>query len=431
MKEIKPDSELSAEELVQLYIKCNEGLKKAQQLLIEEFRDYQQQIRDVTIQFKQAKGLRLKPQVAAAQSELNVLEIRLLTLTHIANSIAWQMLSGEIHLVRRLHMRETEQKFLDSSNVAHAIESADSINKNLLDFALLSDLTNTIQIGDLLVRRIDSVEIIELKEGKVNDKITKILDTAEAGGQSIEEIDFAAFDSKTAAQARRMVRQRIKKLNAEDVMRNDFGTDPITKLPITVSTPTIETEYYHEELAKLREQLKLKTWAYTCIEGCVHIGMYRGEGLVTMAPTVIKSILEGKTKHHYVVDWLQLLDQVAEPVFAKLFDQEFILDFLTSQVKIIIGLDLDALMHTFNVFGLQTEWMTTKETSVFKNSALSSQLVDFNNKGIKIITPNDTNSIQALGKGVLSKIVFDNIYPSNIALTILNSERPSIPESNI
>jgi len=420
-------SDWSDETVIQFYTKCNDGFKTAQKLLIEERTDYQNQLRDASSQQKKFRGLRLKADADKIGTTIDIIELRLSALAHIADGIAWTMLGGQLHWARRLHMQETEQKFLDSSNVAHAIKTADTINENPLEFALLSDLGCVVQIGDLLVRRAHSVEIIELKEGGVNDKIIKLFDTTEQEGKNIADIDLSAFDAKTAAQARRMIRQREKKANAEEIIDTDTGIDPVTKLRIAVSTPLIPTEEYYEALHTLREQLRNQTSAYTCLEGCLHIGMYRGESVSEIAPTVIKDILELSTKNYVLIDWLEIIDRVAEPIFAKPFDQEFILDFLTSQVKVIMGLNLDGLIYTFNVFGLQTAWMTTKETAKLKQGEVGKQIFVFDNKGISIINPNTPDTFGALGKGILSKILYDNILPSNIALTMLNSARPNLP----
>ncbi len=424
----QPSVEWSAETFQHFYEKCNEGYKKAQELLIEERIAYQQQLRDATSRQKKARGLRLKNDAEAIGIEMATLEVRLSVLSHVADGIAWTLLGGQLHLVRRLHMQETESKFLDTSNIAHAVQEAEKINANSLDFALLADLTGAVQIGDLLVRHPHSIEIIELKEGGVNDKIIELFDATEHTGKSLAEVDLSGFDAKTVSQARRMMRQRERKVNAEGIMSNDVGIDPVTKLPITVSTPLIMTENYYSELLALREKLQNGTSAYICIEGCLHIGMYRGESIPTVAPAAVKFVVEQATENYILIDWATITDQVSEPIFAKSFDTDFILDFLTGQIKVIMALDIDALMYTFNVFGLQADWMTTKETMKFKEGGLGKQIIEFKNKGVKLTLPNELDRMGALSRGIVSKILYDNILPSNIALSMLNSDRPKLPD---
>lgn len=424
----QPPTEWSTETSRHFYEKCNEGYKKAQALLIEERTAYQQQLRDATSRQKIARVLHLKNDAAAIGTEIATLEVRLSALAHIADGIAWTLLGGQLHLVRRLHMQETESKFLDTSNIAHAVQEAEKINVNPLNFALLADLTGTVQIGDLLVRHPHSIEIIELKEGGVNDKIIELFDATEQMGKSLTEVDLSALDAKTVAQARRMMRQREKKANAEGVMTNDIGTEPVTKRPIAVSTPLIATENYYGELLALREKLLSGTSAYTCIEGCLHIGMYRGESIPTVAPVAIKFVVEQATENYILIDWASIIDHVSEPIFAKPFDREFVLDFLTGQIKVIMALDIDALMRTFNAFGLQSDWMTTKETTKLKEMGLGKQIVMFKHKGIKLTLPTDGDMMGVLGGGIVSKILYDNILPSNIALSMLNSDRPKLSD---
>jgi len=58
-------------------------------------------------------------------------------------------------------------------------------------------------------------------------------------------------------------------------MQTDQGIDPASGGEIKTGTPTISTQFFHQELIELQEELKDKTWSYTVDEACLHIGMYR------------------------------------------------------------------------------------------------------------------------------------------------------------
>lgn len=403
------------------YVACHDGFKVAQKLIIEEIKKYQNLLRDSKTELKEHRRQRNKEKEKEILLKIQIIERRIHNFSHMADGIAWQMLGGQIHLARRFHIQDKSSKFLDSSNLPHALAVADELNKNPNDFALISDLTSFIQIGDLLVRHGKITEIMELKEGKVNDLIRDFLDSIEKDGKEITEENLKEkFDKNTVKQIKRVLRQQERATRAVDIMNNDKGIDPVTGQNIFVRTPSIKTEFYHEELGKLYEDLQTKIWAYTVVDTCVHIGMYRDEGLA-MAPFTIPHILKQQTENFIVVDWLSITENLSEPIFAKPFPPEFIVDILTGKVKIIIGINVDALIETFNVFGLDTRWLTEKETARLKQVSVREGMIVVNNKGIIITLPGGAQEATLYG-GTFSKIIYDSIKPSNIAQSYLSSK---------
>src|SRR5690606_807424 len=89
--------------------------------------------------------------------------------------IAWQLLQNQTHNARRLHIGQNSKKILENSNIDHAISISNKINEDPMSFALISDITGFVQIGDLLVLDKNGLGIVELKEGKVNAKIQQFL----------------------------------------------------------------------------------------------------------------------------------------------------------------------------------------------------------------------------------------------------------------
>lgn len=415
-----PPSTWDKDVLNKFLIACHDGFKIAQKLIVEELKKYQTYLRETTAELKEFRRQRNKDKEKETSSKIKIIERRLHNFSHMADGIAWQMLGGQIHLARRFHIQEKSSKFLDSSNLSHALKVADEINKIPEDFALLSDLTSFIQIGDLLVRHGKITAVMELKEGKVNDLVREFIDTIDRSGNRITDEDLKEkFDKNTIKQIKRVQRQQERAERAVDVMNNDKGIDPVSGKDIFIGTPSIPTEYYHEELRKLYEDLQNKIWAYTVVDTCVHIGMYRDEGL-SMAAFTIPHILKNKTENFIVVDWVSITENLSEPLFGKPFPPEFIIDILTGKVKIIIGLNVDALIETFNVFGLKTRWLTEKETAKRKQGSVKEGIIVVNKKGIAINIPG-TEEVTIYG-GTFSKIIYDNIKPSNIALSFLLSD---------
>lgn len=402
-------------------IKVHEGFKEAQNILIEKIIYYQDILRDKRKSLKEYNRSHDSENKKKTNYEIKVISQRLSTLAHIADGIAWQLIGGEIHIARRFYIEEDSSKFLDSSNIEHAKKVADKINESPLDFALISDLTNYVQIGDILVKHENYVSIMELKEGKINDQIKEFVDELERNSKSVtDEILKEKFDDKTVKQAKRMQRQKIRAERVTEIVNNDKGIDPVSEQPIRISTPQIRTEGYHDQFIELLKNLDSKTWAYTVVENCLHIGMYRDEGIL-MAGFAIENILKEETDNFIIVDWLSITNNLSEPIFSKPFPADFIIDVLTGKIKIILGLNLDNLIELFNLLGLETKWLNKKETAKAKQNMGRKGIVVINNKAISLNLHKYGGDVIMSG-GIISKILYDNILPSNIALTMMSTE---------
>ncbi len=400
-------------------IKVHEGFKEAQNLIIQEVLLYQDIYRKKKKDLKDYRRKRDKTNEEKLKDKIGIVEQRLYTLSHLADGIAWQLIGGEIHIARRFHIGEKAMNFLDSSNLKHAIEVSDQINEKPLNFALLSDLTSYIQIGDLLIKSGNKLGIMELKEGKVNDQINDFFRKMESEDREINEEQLEeVFDETTIKQAKRMLRQKVRAENAAQVINEDIGTDPWSGQKITVSTPNIPTIGYHELFNVLRKRLEEKIWAYDVVEDCLYVGMYRDEGLA-MART-IEIILKKETENFAIVDWLSITNNLSQPIFAKPFDPDFIIDVLTGKIKIIIGLNVDRLIELFNDLGIDTRWLSKKETAKAKQKQIRKDLVIINQKAIAMKLNQYGENDVLISGGIFSKILFDNVYPSNIANSLLS-----------
>lgn len=412
---------LTKKEIESFIQKCHDGFKEAQKKLIEEIRYYQQLNREYKNQLKEARTLRDKESEKDLMYKIEATKFRLSTFSHIADAIAWQMIGGQIHVARRLHVKNEEPKQLDSSNIEHAIEVADEINKNPNDFALISDITGYIQLGDLLVKHKEIIGILELKEGKVNDQIAEFLQKLEKESKELNQDELSKhFDKKTAKQITRVHKQKQRAIQATEIINTDKGIDPSSGKPIVLSTPKVHTENYHVELEKLHRDLSSKAWSYGVVDSCVLIGMYRDEAL-PMGPFLIEQILKSQTEDFLVTDWHSIVDNVSEPIFLKPFSPDFIIDVLIGKIKVIVGLDMNELINQFNKRGLPTKWLSRKEAGKIKSENNNGSTIFINNKCVSFTLPKQGEII--MGGGIISKIIYDNIRPTNIADSLLSVDK--------
>src|SRR5690606_32039322 len=98
-------------------VKVHEGFKKSQDLLVKEILENQELLRQKNEVLKESRRNRETEKIEKLTVEIQVLEQRLSTFSHIADGIAWQLVQGEIHIARRFHIGENTSKFLDSSNI--------------------------------------------------------------------------------------------------------------------------------------------------------------------------------------------------------------------------------------------------------------------------------------------------------------------------
>lgn len=209
-------------------------------MIIEEVLFNQNLLRKKKIELKENRRLRDKEASIKTEHVISVIKNRLGAYFHIADGIAWQLINGEIHISRRLFIGETTKQ-LNSSNLDHAITVANEINQFPENFALISDLTHFVQIGDLLIRTPESIGITELKQGAVNEKIAKLVNKMSNPDCPIKVIEeeISTFDTNTIKQLDRVLRQQKRAFQAIEVINKDKGNDPKTGQKITVLTPKI------------------------------------------------------------------------------------------------------------------------------------------------------------------------------------------------
>lgn len=404
---------------------CHIGFAKAQDLLIEEVIEYQLEYRETKASIKDFSRNGKREKANETKKKLEIIRHRLQCFTHIANGIAWQLIGAQIHIARRLFIGQDSMNFLDSSNIEHSKRVADEINKDHQRFALISDLTGFIQIGDILVRHERGIGIMELKEGKVNDQIEEFFKKVMSDDKK-EELDKEfpdEIDEKLLKQIERRLRQDERMVRAVNVLNNDEGVDPKTGKQITIYEPMFETEYYLEELNKLEGILKEKNWANNVIEGCLLIGMYKDE-VRDYGKFMLEKILKDETEHYLIIDYLTIIQVISQPLFAKNFSPDFIIDILTGKVRVFIGIDGDELIKIFEHFKVEAAWMSKKMTEKYKQQ--NKEIVVFNGQGLKLKYP--TGLEGCLTGGFMSKVVYDNIKPSSMIASIVFSKGPNDPK---
>ncbi|MCX2585935.1 hypothetical protein [Pedobacter sp. MR22-3] len=419
----KPSDKWTASEMTEFMAECRVGFKLAQKQIIEQVLYYQQKLKENKDLIKASRSNHDKKKTQEYLSVIKLIERRLNNLSHIADGIVIELLGHQVHIAKRLHIGEKSNKQLEHSNLSHAIKVTDQLNENPGTFALLSDLTSYVQIGDLLVSDEEKgLYISELKEGKSNKRIREFIDTTLQNGFPCAGFQ-SDFSEKDMEQMKRMLRQDVRMQQAVEVINTDRGTDPVTGAEIIIKTPAIDLVYYDGIFLAMLEELKSKDWSYRLLEDCVHIGVYQGKTAHVMARATIPTILKKQTEHSIFIDLMNITEDLSETLFAKPFPKEFVIKIMIGQVKVMIGINLDKLIEVFNANGLKTRWLSTKETGKLKVKGNKIQYVTSKNRAIGIVLSSGIEAV--MSGGIISKIAFDHILPSNLAASISSSYTPS------
>lgn len=391
--------------------KIHKGFQKAQNTLVELIVFVQEKRRKMKADIRKSRNKEVRN---ILNRELQAYSYMLDVYKHLADTIFWQLIGGKLHLARRFFQDVPGEKDLVETNYLSVVEVAKEINSNPLNFVLLTDITNYVQLGDLVGIVDGKHKIIEVKEGKRNhellDDISFMLNSEAEQSQIKNVVGKYSDDPKSIKQMQRMLKQ-IGTAHAEMAIMNfDKGKDPVSGRNITIATPKINTVYYNEDLRKLEEQLKMrKRWAYDVIDGCLHVGLYRGK--MRSRGFYIFDYLSQDIKHKYLIDARECFKALGTPLFFWPFSKELILDILMGRTLMLLMLDMDKFMELIGdtcCFASRKE--TAKVTEMFK----SKMLCIFDNQAIKY------GDRAFLCQGTIGKILFNQISPSYMAYALLN-----------
>ncbi len=205
-------------------------------------------------------------------------QFRELLLRKVMDGIALTMLQGKTHVMRRLCLHDKAPS-LSKTVVQEALNVANKMNRESRQtFTLLADLTTFIHVTDLI--RVDfrsfpaSVSLIELKSGKVNNLLLAQLENYEPKIESLKALENdPLIDKAYLPQATRMLRQKIRLAQIDEILTTDQGTDIKLNASIKLSEQEVGELSYDSFLEQLCGEAKNKGYAAGTVNYCIHIGV--------------------------------------------------------------------------------------------------------------------------------------------------------------
>jgi len=363
----------------------HKGFNLAQQNVIACLRKILLEQKQVKLNIKKANVEKSKSDKAKLNEQLHKLKYQEHVLRRIIDSIAWQMLQYDLTSIRRLYHSHSLIDITDS-NIESCIRASEKIaNDNPLHFALINDISSFIQVGDLtLCKYGESISFIELKEGIVNEKVYKVLDSfVENKCERFLYYSLLNEGDKFKEQFMRNIKQIKSSNDTIHSINTGEGFSPHYGVNVTTFQGTLELDNFEAEMIELINICKKKNYAISVIEGCLLVGVYNTQKFPSNVFDYWVKDLEIETP---IYDLRQnFFDPFAYPIFLHNFHTKDLIDIVSGRMVIKMTIDIKAWLSTFEKEGYEYRWMTAKETARSNSKAnRNAKIFTINKRGIEI-----------------------------------------------
>ncbi|MDI3283449.1 hypothetical protein QHF83_09125 [Polyangium sp. 15x6] len=396
---------------------CHEGYERAQTLILGYLLDMEGHKRELESELKNARTAKrtaianeLAKKTGLAAKKINILK-------KLADSIAWQMIGQQYHVARRLHTGAAAGPVSATHHQStfHAAQAYRA--QSPYRFALLTDITTLVNIGDLLmVDRADrSITIAEVKSGKKNEEVTEFLNFAIKSKFACPASFFyfkQAHGEKGVEQAERVFKQYVKLSNAGKAIRSGVLHD----LDLNASLRTPDCPPYLPDYdaavddciaAAVRDGVSIGR-----CDDCLYIGAFAFDAAPQQVGDYFRlidvGIDEGKT-----ADCIKLTDgfsmPLAPPIFVRHLPREQIMLVTFGLVNVLLYLRLDKFAQLAEEQGLRISWLSKSETQKLKPRP--NGMAVFNGRALRF---DGTDKSIVFHESLLTRMLFQGITPIGI-----------------
>lgn len=368
---------------------------------------------------REARRNREKEKILQLQEAIKQNEYQECVVRKVMDAIVWIIFQFQPSTVRRLYC-DNEPIDITDSNIESEVRFIE--NYKLLSpdgFALISDMTSFVQIGDIItVRYGEGINIHELKEGQVNERICNLLNSLRDNPCPMYlPAKLRNENPKFIEQFSRTLKQMSKDMNALKVIQGGTGKDPATGMDIHIVEGTCEPMCFSGIVSDLGKNCRSKGYAIHEIQQCVFIGVYD----VSQFPCEVFD------------DWIKLLNvkaivcdlrqtfcnPLAYPIYLHPFSETFITEIISGHKVVKIAISLDDFFAMLENMGCSVRWMGKKETSqiltlpgmIKQVFVMNGQAVEIEKNGAKLI----------FGTGYLSKLFSHFHTPLSLCQEIIET----------
>lgn len=343
-------------------------------------------------------------------------------LREVADAIAWQIIGSQLYIARRFFGDQAPQQLGSSNHLSVQMAAKHLVGGNLQKFALLSDLTTFVQIGDPVVTDEESgkIAIVEVKEGRKNHEYLEALQLfADPKCGSFQKHFYEQEGKKGMDQLFRLAKQQDRMANMARILKTGKGREPFREnAMVTIPEQPVETEVTDHAISSLVDKLKTKDWAIDVVDNCLFVGAYKG-GMLPVAEAAFQMWfkLEAEGRSFPVVNLNHCMTlPLALPIFSRHLSESTKADLLFGRCKVILGLQLNGFIALLNELGGLARWGTRTE-SARANRNGDALMVD--HQAILFRGINGADGV--IGDGVLVRIFSHGIAPSSLAKALVVS----------
>lgn len=353
-------------------------------------------------------------EIKALRKKMLYLKFQEKVVRKIADSIAWQILQFQHAYARRFYIGAPVLPF-KSSNLLSVKSFADQYNKNNpLGFALLSDITSFIQIGDSLI--IDKsrkgktlVAIYEHKEGKINNEIRKFLDSFyKTKCERALYFFLKTRGKKDYEQLGRMLKQDARGYSVASIINKNSGDEFCSGMTVKISQDFFKTEHFFETIEAMAKESSKNGWAIDIINECLFVGVYSCDFPGYWAFSRWLQDLNINYPIHKLIN--TFATPLSLPLFLLPLPIDIKKDIIYGRKQIFLCLDFDKwfLQINQNVSDLNMVWLNKKETAAFSKKQKGYRPYIYNHKAIECSLGEKR---LYLGDGVLGRMFFEFVTP--------------------
>ncbi|WP_207878185.1 hypothetical protein [Pseudomonas sp. 32_A] len=339
----------------------------------------------------------------------------------LADSIAWQMIGSQLCYARRFY-KDQNIVDLNHSNFDSVIRAVEHHHQSVPDgFALISDLTSFVQVGDLLLADPDGrFHIAEVKEGDKNHQILDFMKFYVRSGCS-RALQFFVKEHgpQSLKQLQRMMRQADRMAHVTEIFNSGTSQDPDTEQKVNIPDETFYIESWDKELNEILNTSDTRGYAFQAIDECLFIASYSNTTKTALGHILFNNWFDrcGGTPD---CPRARLIDCMTHPLALPIFNRNIAdrhkLDILFGRKNVCIGLNIPSFLKQLNKNGIQVREATNKEASEMDQKGFH----PYRNKGKAYFIGNDKFETPLMD-GVFLRVMFHSQRPIETVKAILKS----------
>ncbi|QMV54207.1 hypothetical protein [Ewingella americana] len=403
----KQDSEISDKKSYQKIVEdLFKDWKMAQTLLVESILERLSLIKALETQKNEHHRNKQGDKKKECINKIIIINNELRMLRRCVDALVWLIFDCEHSSIRRLPLKDGIDN-ISAKNINETMLAVNEMNKNPLSIALACDLTTFVHVGDVILRNSDGIEIIELKSGEKNIKISQAaafsLETQCPVFEENYMHDMNATDKKHYFRAKKQ-QQRLS--SVVNVIETGQGYDNYHDKNIIIDDRNYQPEFFHKYIIQSWNKLcSGKNWDIHHVDDCLYIGVYRDYFLGFAGFNAWMDGTGFKGKIFNIND--SFIHVIERPLLCLGLPLALLEEIIDSKLTIVLCLDYKKFVQVGN----------SMFPGLFKYGALDTDLVEladlFNFDGNAVYSM--SNGVKRyMGTGMESRIIFDFQYPRNV-----------------